>query len=77
MSRSSSIGTGISNAVDWKEREKGNVASNNPTVVIKQILDEEGFSALWTGLIPRIARALGSGAIQFASYEFTQNALQG
>ena len=40
------------------------------------IIKEEGISALFSGMNPRILRALGSGAIQFTSYELTQNILK-
>ena len=36
----------------------------------------EGITALFVGLEPRIVRALLSGAIQFFTYELTQNALR-
>jgi hypothetical protein len=47
--------------------------SNNPITVLTQILATEGAMSLWKGWLPRSCRAVGSGAIQFASYELTQN----
>lgn len=41
----------------------------------KAILEDEGPIAFISGLSPRILRALASGAIQFTSYELTQNVL--
>jgi hypothetical protein len=37
------------------------------------IVDKEGIASAFSGLKPRSARALASGAIQFAAYELTQN----
>ena len=39
---------------------------------LKTIESEEGFSALWAGTTPRVARSVLSGAIQFGSYEFVK-----
>jgi len=39
------------------------------------IVREEGLGAAFSGIKPRSVRALASGAIQFASYELTQNFL--
>jgi hypothetical protein len=50
--------------------------SKNPLVVLLEIARTEGVGRLWSGLIPRAARAIGSGAIQFASYELSQNFMQ-
>lgn len=49
------------------------VASTNPITVMVDIAKEEGAAALLAGSIPRALRAVGSGAIQFASYELTKN----
>lgn len=37
--------------------------------------EEEGFAGLWTGVVPRVAKAVLSGAVQFGSYEFTRGSL--
>lgn len=39
---------------------------------LRTIGREEGFSALWAGTTPRVARSVLSGAIQFGSYEFVK-----
>jgi Mitochondrial carrier protein len=53
----------------------GKESNTNPITEIVSILDAEGPGALFSGLGPRASRAIASGAIQFASYEMTQNAL--
>eukprot|EP00285_Hemiselmis_virescens_P012814 CAMPEP_0173400448 /NCGR_PEP_ID=MMETSP1356-20130122/47944_1 /TAXON_ID=77927 ORGANISM="Hemiselmis virescens, Strain PCC157" /NCGR_SAMPLE_ID=MMETSP1356 /ASSEMBLY_ACC=CAM_ASM_000847 /LENGTH=271 /DNA_ID=CAMNT_0014360379 /DNA_START=17 /DNA_END=832 /DNA_ORIENTATION=+ len=40
--------------------------------VISRVLAEDGPTGLFVGLTPRIARAIVSGAIQFATYEFVK-----
>jgi solute carrier family 25 S-adenosylmethionine transporter 26 len=40
---------------------------------LAEITDKEGPAALFAGVKPRMVRAVGSGAIQFATYEYTQN----
>lgn len=50
--------------------------SKNPLVVLLDIIRTEGPGQLWSGLLPRAARAIGSGAIQFTSYELSQNFMQ-
>ena len=50
-------------------------AQTNPLVRLSEIIEQEGVPAVWTGLAPRAVRAIGSGAIQFGSYELTQNFL--
>ena len=55
------------------DNEKGD---SNVVNKAKSILEEEGYLAFISGLSPRILRALASGAIQFASYELTQNVLR-
>jgi len=45
---------------------------NLPQVLI-QIAKEEGVGALFAGVSTRILRSLGSGAIQFSSYEITKS----
>jgi solute carrier family 25 S-adenosylmethionine transporter 26 len=39
---------------------------------LSDIASREGAGALWTGLIPRIGKALLSGAVQFGSYELSK-----
>ena len=39
---------------------------------VRTIVAEEGVSALYTGVAPKVARALCSGAIQFSTYEATK-----
>ncbi|CAM9210747.1 unnamed protein product, partial [Phaeothamnion confervicola] len=39
---------------------------------VQTIVREEGPGAMFAGIAPRMARAVVSGAIQFASYEFTK-----
>ena len=47
----------------------------NPFKEVSSIYEKEGIEGLFVGLGPRIVRAIGSGAVQFASYEITQNLL--
>lgn len=54
------------------EEDKGNV---NPFQRMQQIAAQEGWQSLFLGMYPRLVRAVMSGAIQFASYEMTRNAL--
>ena len=49
--------------------------SRNPLLVLRQIWIEEGAAGLLAGTAPRALRALVSGAVQFATYEVTQNLL--
>ncbi len=68
-------------------KDKG---ENNPFSILVQLVQQKqqqqdaddddaegggGVSSLFRGWIPRAARAVASGAIQFASYEFTQNVM--
>ena len=39
---------------------------------ISSIAADEGVSALYSGVVPKVARALASGAIQFSTYEATK-----
>jgi hypothetical protein len=41
--------------------------------MIQNMVKEEGVQALFLGTYPRLARAVVSGAVQFASYELTRN----
>ena len=50
--------------------------SSNPLVVMGRVIQEEGVPALFAGSLPRAVRAIGSGAIQFAAYELTQNSFR-
>jgi len=43
----------------------------NSIQVMQQLAHEEGLSSLFSGLSPRIARAIASGIIQFVSIEYT------
>ena len=45
----------------------------NPFSRAATVAREEGVLALFAGLQPRMLRAVASGAVQFASYELTQN----
>jgi hypothetical protein len=47
----------------------------NPFVAIKKTIEKDGFGELFVGIEPRIFRAVISGAIQFGTYEITQNLL--
>ncbi len=51
-------------------------AAESPSVLAtaQAIAREEGVGKLFSGLAPRLTRALLSGAIQFGSYEFTKGA---
>jgi len=50
-------------------------ASSSPVSALAAIVEREGVAAAFAGLAPRSARALASGAIQFFTYEATQNFL--
>jgi len=39
---------------------------------VRTIVAEEGVDALYAGVVPKVARALCSGAIQFSTYEATK-----
>lgn len=39
---------------------------------IRTIANEEGVGALYSGVVPKVARAVASGAIQFSTYEATK-----
>ena len=43
---------------------------------LQDMIALEGPLSLFKGILPRVVRALASGAIQFASYELTQNAMK-
>jgi hypothetical protein len=49
--------------------------TNNPITELVNIVEDEGVGTLFAGLLPRATRALASGAIQFGTYELTQNSL--
>lgn len=51
-------------------------SSSNPVQVMVRIAQTEGVGALFEGTLPRVVRALGSGAIQFTAYELTQNSFR-
>lgn len=50
-----------------------NVMANTTTTTVNDMYAQGGAQALFRGVKPRAVRAVGSGAIQFASYELTQN----
>ena len=57
----------------------GNVSELVEDDVIRSMMNirrEEGVLALFAGIGPRVVRALLSGAVQFATYEITQNAMR-
>ena len=56
--------------------EQGPEGAEPPSVLAtaQAIAREEGVGKLFSGLAPRLTRALLSGAIQFGSYEFTKGA---
>ena len=65
------------------DEKENNVKNKSTRMIDKGILlytahigSTEGIKALFVGLEPRVARALVSGAIQFFTYELTQNALR-
>ena len=43
--------------------------------ILSGIAREEGFAALWTGTLPRVGKAIISGAVQFGSYEFSKSSM--
>lgn len=47
----------------------------DPLRLLLRIQREEGVGGLFAGTTPRALRALVSGAVQFATYEVTQNFL--
>lgn len=72
--RTSTAGDNGRNKLDEEEKE-GHVGKSKP-VTLGQLIQEEGWAGLTAGAGPRVVRAIGSGAIQFASYEITQNYLK-
>jgi solute carrier family 25 S-adenosylmethionine transporter 26 len=57
-----------------QDGDGGEGASSPVLLNVRGLYEEEGPAGLFLGLKPRSLRALGSGAIQFATYEVTQNA---
>jgi len=55
----------------------GTAARGNTFATMAKIAREEGPSALFLGLFPRMARSVVSGGLQFATYEFTKKAAKG
>jgi len=47
-------------------------SKDNVVRAIQRIVEQEGPGALMLGVVPRIFRAILSGAIQFSTYEFTK-----
>ena len=43
--------------------------------ILSGIAREEGLAALWTGTLPRVGKAIISGAVQFGSYEFSKSSM--
>ena len=65
--------------IDKKDAEghtNNDVMNSGIFVYTSYIGKNEGMSALFVGLQPRIIRALVSGAVQFFTYETTQNAMR-
>jgi len=52
-----------------------NSTETAPLAALQAVVAAEGLPAAFSGIRPRAARSFLSGAIQFASYELTQNAL--
>ena len=51
---------------------RGTDGSGNVVDTVRTIAAEEGLGALYSGVVPKVARALASGAIQFSTYEATK-----
>jgi len=47
--------------------------SENPVVVLSQILRQEGIVKLYSGLVPRVGWLAGGGFLFFGSYDFFKN----
>ena len=60
----------IRNRVMATETENSSYLEN-----LSRIAKEEGLSGLFAGVSPRVAKAMLSGAIQFATYEETKQTL--
>lgn len=60
-------------ADDEKETEEDTYEGANSIVMMQEIYEKEGVKGLFAGIVPRATRAVGSGAIQFATYELSQN----
>jgi len=58
---------------DGVENGDNFLRQESPITMMNKIAKEEGIKALGKGLAPRSVRAIASGAIQFASYELSQN----
>eukprot|EP01041_Mallomonas_annulata_P002412 gene2412-4682_t len=67
------LNTGVAAAAEDRTPSTSTARVTSPVEVLGTILREEGVSALGRGMTPRAVRAIASGAIQFASYELTQN----
>lgn len=61
---------------DGQGEEGGEGEQDSASVLetARAIVEEEGIGKLFSGLAPRLARAVLSGAIQFGSYELTKGA---
>jgi hypothetical protein len=62
--------------MDNDQSSSTSAMSSNPIAALSDILAAEGVDTLFKGSLPRGVRAIGSGAIQFATYELTQNAFK-
>ena len=56
-----------------EDAEEENYSGGDSIVMMQEIYEKEGVKGLFAGIVPRATRAVGSGAIQFASYELSQN----
>ena len=63
----------LASSSEEQEGEGEGERENSTQGALAAIVREEGLGAAFSGIKPRSARALASGAIQFASYELTQN----
>ena len=51
------------------------ILKNDIIKYLVSIKEKEGIKGLFVGIYPRLLRAIASGAIQFATYEISQNFL--
>lgn len=52
-------------------------STSDPILIARDIFQNEGTGCFFRGTVPRLLRALLSGAVQFATYEVARNVLQG
>lgn len=67
----------MTTATEGSNDDKTRTSSASVLGTAREIIEEEGIGKLFSGLVPRLSRALLSGAIQFGSYELTKGAFQG